>query len=271
MVADASILAMLVLAGCGPGPAMSAPPAATAPPIEQAEDASVESLLDRLDRGADDLRDFQAEITYWKWDGVLQRNEVRHGEVLYKAEDALHGRRFAILLRTVVVANRKRDQHKDYIFDGSWLVEIDHEARLFLKRQIVPPGKQFDPLKLGEGPFPMPLGQPKNEVLARFEVSRLSAPTDEALASRLVGVNLEGLLLTPKPGTLEAKDVERLELFYDSATLLPAGISLAETGGDRKTVVLKNARRNAGIDDARLDISDPDPREWRIDVRPWKE
>ncbi len=266
MIVDASMLAILVLASCGQQPAMAPQPAPEPPAAE-----GVEDLLDRLDRSTDDLRDFQAEITYWKWDGVLQRNEIRHGEVLYQAEGALHGRRFAILLRTVVVANRKRDQHKDYIFDGSWLVEIDHDARLFLKRQIVPPGRQFDPLKLGEGPFPMPMGQPRSEVLARFEVNRLAAPTDEALAGRLEGMTVEGLRLIPKPGTPEAKDVERLELFYDSATLLPAAISMTESGGDRKTVLLRNTRRNAGIDESRLDIHDPDPREWRIDVRPWRE
>jgi hypothetical protein len=256
----------------GGDPAPAEEPAAPGPPPKLIVDEwnPTDELLDRLERSHADLRDFQANIVYHKWDSVLQRNEIRSGEVLYQTKPR-GTKRFAILLERLIVRNRSRAHRKHFVFDGSWLVEIDHEAKIFIKRQIVPPDKQFDPLKLGEGPFPLPVGQPRDEVRARFKVRRLHEPTDELLAERLAGQPVEGLHLAPKPGTPEAEDFEQAELFYDRETLLPVGISVTEANGDRKTVLLSKLKRNAGIDEGKLSIEEPDPREWRIDVRPWEE
>jgi len=40
---------------------------------------------------------------------------------------------------------------------------------MFQKRQVVAPGESFDPLSI-DGPFPLPLGQKRETVLARFDV-----------------------------------------------------------------------------------------------------
>ncbi|MCZ6612201.1 MAG: hypothetical protein O6941_06170, partial [Planctomycetota bacterium] len=163
---------------------------------------------------------------------------------------------------------RREDRRTHFIFAGSWFVEIDHEAKQFIKRQIVAPGKQFDPLKLGEGPFPLPIGQSKDEILARFDVQRIDLPK-EGLLKNLS--NVYGLRLTPKPNTPEAEDFQRVELFYDRQTLLPTGINVLEVNADRKTVRLRNLRRNQGVDEDKLNIETPDPKQgWHIDVRPWR-
>ena len=140
---------------------------------------------------------------------------------------------------------------------------------MFSKRQIVAPGERFDPLKLGEGPFPLPVGQRRDDVLARFEASILEGTEHEQLAGYLADKSVEGLKLVPRPLTPQAEDIAEVEIFYDSKTLLPRGIVLTETNGDRKTVMLRNLELNKGIDDAKLSIDEPDPKEWQIDVRPW--
>ena len=250
-------------------------PAATPEPQDRPrlivdEPNPTHELLDRLEKSGADLRDFQAGIIYTKWDAVLNRREIRTGEVLYQVKPD-GSKRFAILLEHLFVGRRKREHRKHYVFDGSWLVEIDHEAKIFIKRQIVAPGKQFDPLKLGEGPFPLPLGQPKAEVLARFKVRRLLRPQDETLAKRLGDRPVDGLLLVPRPQTPEADEIDHVEVFYDRETLLPVGILLVEVEGDRKMVILQDPRANEGVDEQKLSIEDPDPRDgWNIDIRPWK-
>jgi hypothetical protein len=274
---------------CGPQPAVSgedAPPADETPTAaEPAPEPAPQNppprlvvdgpnptdlLLDRLERSHADLRDFRADIVYDKWDTVLDKRETRVGEVLFQVKPD-GAKRFAILLEKLIIRNRSRAHRKHYIFDGSWLVEIDHKAKLFIKRQIVPPGRQFDPLKLGEGPFPLPVGQPKAEVLARFTVRAISRPKDEHLAERLKGRPVEGLLLVPKPGTPEAEEFVEAELFYDPESLLPVGVGVTETNGDRKTVVLTELKRNAGVDEAKLSVEEPDARDgWRIDIIPWE-
>ncbi len=227
------------------------------------------ALLDRLERAGEGLRDFSADITYFLWDAMLERREIRSGEILYDVRPDDGGRRFAILVTSVIVGNRKDNQNKRYIFDGSWFVEIDHDNRMFTKRQIVAPGERFDPLKLGEGPFPLPVGQRREDVLARFEASLLDGTEHEVLARFLAGKPVEGLKLVPLPSTPQAKEIAEVEIFYDAATLLPLGIVLTETNGDRKTVMLRQLERNQGIDESKLSIEEPDPAQWQIDVRPW--
>jgi hypothetical protein len=250
----------------------AAQPAAADQPPELVVDAwnPTDELLDRLERSHADLTDFQADIIYEKWDNVLKASETRLGEVLYQVKPG-GSKRFAILLERLIKRNRARDHRKHYVFDGSWLVEIDHEAKIFIKRQIVPPDKQFDPLKLGEGPFPLPIGQSADEVRARFKVRRLLKPRDETLAERLAGRPVDGMLLVPKPDTPQAKEFEQAELFYDRQSGLPVGVSVTEANGDRKTVILSNLKRNAGVDEAKLSIEEPDPRDgWRKDIVPWQ-
>jgi hypothetical protein len=203
-------------------------------------------------------------------DELLERTEIRTGEVIYQTKPG-GSKRFAILLERLIVRNRARAHRKHYVFDGSWLVEIDHESKIFIKRQVVPPDQQFDPLKLGEGPFPLPVGQPAEEVRARFNVRRLHEPQDETLAERLADRDVDGLLLKPKPGTPQADEFEQAEIFYDRESLLPVGVSVTEANGDRKTVILTNLRRDAGVDESKLSIEEPDALDgWRIDVEPYR-
>ncbi len=241
------------------------PPAADA---GAAIDAVIDALLTRLEANAKDLSSFVAKIAYEKEDALLGRPELRTGEIIYRIEGA--DKSFAVLFDTRIVNGRKENRLYHFIFDGRWLAEIDQENKQFIKREIVPPGKALDPLKLGEGPFPLPIGQAKTDVLARFLVTRIDVPQNGLLKTLK---NVDGLLLVPKPNTPESRDYARVEIFYDRETLLPVGINAIETNDDRKTVRLTDLRRNPKLDDAmmkKLDIADPDPKEWKIDIRPWK-
>jgi hypothetical protein len=246
----------------------AAPPVAIDAP---AAGPTVDELLNKLESGAADLVAFAARITYEKFDETLGRKEIRIGEIIYQRDAETNQKRFAALFDAVITGNQRRERLKHYIFDGRWLAEVDHESKQFIKREIVPPGKSLDPLKLGEGPFPLPIGQPKKDVLERFDVTRAELPAEGLLKDLK---ETDGLLLVPKPGTAEARDFTKVTLFYDRATMLPVGIMTLETNGDRKTIRLTDAKRNPALDDAalkKLDIRDPDPHDgWGIDVQAWK-
>ncbi len=251
----------------------------TTQPQPEAEPDPVEDLLDRLERSSADLRDFQARIRYDIWDAVTEEKQIRSGELIYQVDPDDGSKRFAILFDTFIFGNRQEKEAKHYIFADGWLVEIDHKRKQFIKRQIVAPGKTFDPLKLGEGPFPLPIGQPKNEVLARFDVKLLDAPSDPFLAKMLTDRDVQGMVLFPKPNTPEAEKFQRVELFYDRKTMLPIGINAVAADAidpddpnsrNRKMVLLTNLKRNQGVDEAMLSIEEPDKREWDIDIRPWE-
>ncbi|MCI0433123.1 MAG: hypothetical protein L0271_05655 [Gemmatimonadetes bacterium] len=259
------------VAGQGP----PAPPPAPAPASQD-----VEAPLDQLEAAAKHLRTFTADLRYWKRDAVKGQTELRSGSILYEA--APEAKRLAIGLDEQFVSGRKQAIHKDYLFDGSWLAEIDHDQKLFIKRQIVPPDRVFDPLKLGEGPFPLPIGQPKAEVLARFEVAAIDPPAEGQLTD-LAADQVHGLRLIPRAGTPEADDFARVDLYYDRSTLLPVGIITVSArqidpadphSRDVKTVRLLNLTRNEELSPSqrqRMKMIEPDPTVWTIDIRAWRE
>ncbi len=258
-----AVVALVTLAACAGGAVNDGPP----PSSQPASPDTAVALLDRLETATEGLRDFRADVTFFKWDDVLQRREIRVGEIVYQQRPDNQSKRFAILVTRQIVGRRQEDENTRYVFDGSWFVQIDYDNRVFTKRQIVPPGERFDPLKLGEGPFPLPLGQRRDEVLARFEASLLDGSSDERLEAFLAGKSVRGLLLVPRASTPQAREIAQVEIFYDSATLLPVGINLTETNGDRKTVLLRKLRRNEGIDESTLSIEQPEG--FNVDVIPW--
>jgi hypothetical protein len=219
------------------------------------------------------------------WDEAAIASEYRTGTVLYQVEKKAEpsggavDKRFAIIFTELRRADGRADldAQQHYVFAEGWLADIDHGRKQFIKRQIVPPGKSFDPLQLGQGPFPLPVGQPKAEVLARYDASLIAAP-DEKSPDQLQRVLKEypeviGLRLVPRTKS-EADDTVLIDVYYDRATLLPVGVNLVDDVGNRKTVRLSKAVRNGGLTDeekAKLSIANPDPKAWRIDIRPWED
>jgi hypothetical protein len=258
-------------------------PAAASDPIAapRGEITSADQLLDQLETAADGIRDFKADVFYEKFDAVAERSELRTGEVVYQTTGAAD-RRFAIIFNALYSGDRKDDTAKEhYVFSGRSMAEYDHARKQFTKREIVPPGKTFDPLKLGEGPFPLPVGQPKSEVLSRYSAELISPPGAEA--PKQLQIMRErypdciGLRLTPRPGTKEVEATSVVDVYYDRATLLPVGVNMVGTGApgeqDRKTVRLAKVNRNGGLsaeDLEKLKMEPPDPRVWTIDSRGWE-
>lgn len=238
------------------------------------DDLELDALLDQLERSADDLESFTARITYRKYDALLGRTESRTGNVIYLAEPVpgtdVAIRRFALLFDALVVGSRRTERTKHYVFDGRWLAEIDEKNQQFQMREIVPPGRVLDPLKLGEGPFPLPIGQAKREVLKRFIVDWADEPT-----GLLGGLeNVVAISLLPRSGTEEARQFTRVEVYYDRDTMLPVGVDSIESNDDRKTVLLRDVRRNPKLDAdtlAKVQITRPSEDDgWVVIVEPWQ-
>lgn len=119
----------------------------------------------------------------------------------------------------------RRTENRTFIFDGEWFVERQPDSKQIHKRQIVPPGQLVDPLAIGQGPFPIPIGQRREEILARF-TAELAKPDDFPDKDRAGGVpeylkDSFQLKLTPKPGTDEAQQFQEVRIWYRRPDLLP--------------------------------------------------
>lgn len=214
-----------------------------------AGEASIESaerLLRALEDAGRDIHRLQAKVRYTRVQRLQGDRQVRQGTLYYKAEPAQGGedkprnRAFAVYFDTLYVDRQKREDRQLWVFDGRWLIEKRPSQKQYIAREIAPPGASFDPLRLGEGPLPIPIGQRADEVLQRYDAELLE-PT--------AGVDLEGgvaayvanarqLRLVPKPSWKEEDDFREIRLWYGKDRLLPKLARTVDRQGDISLVQL---------------------------------
>jgi Flp pilus assembly protein TadD len=228
--------------------------------------------LDSLERSGRDTRDFSAGVTMERIDALSDDREVRRGRVVV---DGLPGpgRRIAVRMEEHIDGSgRGSADTRLFIFEQGWLLEFDPSRSRLTRRQLVRPGETVDPLRVGEGPFPVPLGQPRADVEREFEVSVCALP-DAPLFSRLSerADGLFALALVPRPGRSLARDVKRVTVAYEKATLAPVAIEVVADTDDITRVLLRDAALNGGLDDAKRALLSPpqfDAATWTVDSRP---
>ncbi len=283
------LVALEMLAGLPAMQPSASQPAQTTLQAPAANFTSAEQLLDALEEADADLRTLQSDIQYDRVFGIAGDRQIRQGGLVYvdprpagQASTSKQGRKFAIRITSVQIGERREQDDRQLIFDGEWFVERDNVRKLFQKRHVARPGDGFDPLKLGEGPFPLPIGQKKADILRRYEVALLTAgqdleandPGDEAAKASLEAF-VKGsyqLKLTPKPEIIESEELKEIRLWYrpvvgpaGQTTLLPRMARTINRAADVTLVSLINVKTNQPVDaDA---ISTMAPKEgWDVQI-----
>ncbi len=250
-------------------PAPSLAPAPALAPAQAAQFADADALLTAVERTADSLRDFRANITLETTDDVTGDTERRLGQLVFVQEEGKPAtRRFAVVFEKFIDGSGRMDERPvRYIYADGWLTEADFKQRTLVRRQLARAGEQYDPLKPGEGPVPLPIGQRRADVLARFDASLATAPDATLLlksARPMVGVRLK-----PKPGMAD-RDLVEASVWYDAQSLVPVGVEAQRKSG-RTVVSLRDATMNGGISDAQqalLSLAENVTTGWRVDERP---
>lgn len=262
-------------------PALPATPAATAPPAPApvvppapappapARFATVDALLDAVEAKAAMLRDFRASVGLETFDDVTGDIERRLGQLVFVQEEGKPAtRRFAVVFEKFIDgAGRMDERPVRYVYADGWLTEADFTQRTLIRRQLARSGEGYDPLKPGEGPMPLPIGQRRADVQARFHAALAADAPPPSLAK--LGRPLVGVALRPKDGTSD-RDLRAATVWYDAETLVPAGVEATRANG-RTVVTLRGAAFNAGLDDAQralLTLAAGATAGWRIDERP---
>ncbi len=240
----------------------------TAPPIA---DAQAAAWLDKLEARGKTIHSFQAVVMYDKDDTLLGDRQVRTGKVFYQAPDPQKkiNARFAILFKQLSVDKKVLNQRMEYIFDGQWLAEVDHPKKTFTRRQVIAPDSStaFNPLDI-DGPFPLPLGQKRQEVLARFDAAVMDDSTDSGSKPLL------HLRLTPKPDAPRIKDrrqFDRIDLWFDRDSLLPARVQTVEKASTTLVTLSQTKLNDPGISADLFKTDPPKDGSWQIQSKPWRE
>lgn len=225
-----------------------APATAVSPEVRQ--------WLERIEQRAREVRDLQARVRYESVDELLGSRQIRAGVLVY---DAGPPARFAARFDRAVIDEQLRMQSRSYIFDGRWLAERHDDEKLFWRRELVPAGQEGrDLLRLGEGPFAVPLGLEADAVLERFEVELIEPADDDPARS----VHLR---LTPREHV--RIDQEQIDLWYDRGTLLPIRAVTREQD-TQSILTLSDVRINAGLEGQPFDTAPPAGSDWQVQIVP---
>jgi hypothetical protein len=242
-------------------------------PINSADD-----LLVALESADADINTFGADVIYTRVFSLAGDEQTRQGKLAYQTitrgtatEPA--SRRFAIEFDTLRVGRRVDKESKFYIFDGEWLVEKLPSEKLFIKRQVVAPGERFDPLRIGEGPFPVPVGQRREDVLSRYYVTML--PVEDGLESDTLKkfATASGgtyqVQLIPRERPTSGDDLIEIRVWYRKSDLLPRMARTRNLAGDESTVQMLNPAKNPRLKADTFDTKVPE-RGWDTRVEPYR-
>lgn len=237
-------------------------PAGAAPAAGQpAGPLNVGQALDMLEKRGNDLNSFIADVKLSETNNDLGTEEVRSGKIWYqKLADG--SARIRVSFTLVEENGKKRTEQKDYVLDGGWLTERDGVKKTNIRRQILRPGEKMNPVKLGEGPFPLPIGQKKEDVQKQFAVEKLRTKKDEPAGTT-------HLSLKPQDDSPLKKQFSVIDVFVDPAQRMPVRVDTTSANGKRsQTTELNNIQINPNLVNADFDLPPVEGSKWTTREEP---
>lgn len=267
-----------------PAPAKTDPPAKQAPSSQPQAKAARErssgsdgaiqnahDLLVALERAGDSVNTLEARVVYDRRFKLQGDRHIRRGSLLFQNAPTERGgprvRTFAILFDSLQIDDRVEQSPQTWVFDGRWLVEMRVKEKQFIKREIARPGEPFDPLKIGEGPMPIPIGQKAEEIERRYEADlkgpREGLPTTWNFPGWLD--NTWQVVLTPR--NPDADEFAGIRLWYEKDTLLPRMAFTLNRSGDESWVYLDQLKQNQPLPRERLSVDEPPANAgWQVQI-----
>jgi len=240
-------------AGIAAGEAASRPAAtatASAPATRPAPlDPAVERILDRLEKRT--VTDLEGEIVYIKRDPILEDEQKFQGVLLFLQDKP--NPRFFIRFDRVVHEGITQEKKEWHVFDGEWYIEARERTETITRRQIVRPGEKLDVFQLGQGPFPLPFGQKKENIVKHFAVKLVPSRPDDPKGTK----DTDHLECTPLPDTEMDRKYGKVHFYIDRVLDLPVCVQTVEKEeGKEITATFSSIKVNKGLAASRLNLPD---------------
>jgi outer membrane lipoprotein-sorting protein len=211
--------------------------------------SSINEILDALDRRGKSLKDFSASV-------VLTDTDIGSGDFTSNTGTVVFQRKGADDARIRVSFSKQQrggkifDVDHRYTLDNGILDDREYTKKHETVTKVLKPGEKLDLFTLGKGPFPLPLGQKKEDVLKIFDVAKIDPAADDPPQT----VHLQ---LTPKAGTDFTNKFKTIDLWVDIATAMPRRIQTIDLNQTTtRTTDLTDVKINVGIGDK--DFIQPD-------------
>lgn len=144
-----------------------------------------------------------------------------------------------------------------YAFDGLWLTERNDRSKTVIKREIVKPGQNVDLFDLGKGPFPLPFGRSRAEMLRYFEIRLHENEKDKPIKLRCL----------PRVGTDLETRYRYVDLFVDRKLDMPTRVVCQRKVDDNRIEVsFADIEEHAKIDPKRFEV--PVPKDFQETIEP---
>jgi len=227
--------------------------------------SSVDDVLDALDARGRNLREFVADVSLTESDEATGFDSVRTGHVWYqklKDDD-----RIRVTFDQKLEGRFAKDDKVEYLLSRGWLWDRNYARSVEVKRQVLKPGEKVNLLKLGEGPFPLPIGQSKEEVHKEFDVAKAEPGADAPKGT--VHVTLK-----PREGTRLATKFKVIEVWVDPRTNMPVRIEALDANETtRRTTDMTNIKVNPQppLGDRDFALPQIDENKWEKHTEPYED
>lgn len=253
-------LTLTVASACAQQPPGTAPSPINAAAVANTPltpSSSVDDLLDALDVVGRDLRDFTANVTLTETDTASADSSTHGGQVWY-LRDGDNGQ-----AQMRVIFDKPAQAKIEYMLDNGWLIDRDYRRHIEVDRQVLKPGEKINLLKLGEGPFPLPIGQSKEDVHKLFGVAKIEPKKDDPADT----VHLQ---LTPNPATQFERKFSSIDVWVDTKTHFPRRIqTLDKNQTTDRTVDFDAVRFNGAVKPSDLTLPKIDESQWQVHREPY--
>jgi hypothetical protein len=225
---------------------------------------NADELLRHLATADRSLSTISGEIRYVKHFTLEDSTHERVGKVFVELTSPTQ-RRAAVQFVNLILDGVQRDEDQQLIVDGRWLTEFSTSRKQRIRRELAREGDSFDPLRMGEGPVPLPLGQTVADIHAQYTSTLAPAtvgldvlPEETQEAMRAFVASCYQVALTPKLAPERADDLAMVRIWYkkpaeglaadDPANRLQPRLALTiDKAGNVSTVQLLNLRLNQPI------------------------
>lgn len=239
-----------------PGPAANAAPAGAGAGALTPQ-SSVDEILDALDRRGDELKDFTADVTLADTDTALG-NETKLTGRMWMQRIGQDDARLRVNFDRRVVNDQARGERQEFMLANGMLTERNYTDTTEIRRQVLEPGQKMNLLKLGEGPFPLPLGQDKADVHRMFEVKKVAPAADDPAGT----VHVQ---LVPKKGSQFESRFATIDFWVDPQSRMPVRIVTQDPNQTtERTTELKEIKVNTNLTDKDFQLEPIDEKSWTI-------
>lgn len=219
----------------------------------------IDKILSQLEEKGKEIKTLKAKLIHQIYQIIPDDKQKKVGYLLFKAAntdntadtsnaaDEKKNAKFMVHFHTIIHDDMEFKRNEWYCFDGKWLREIRESTKMVIDRQIRLPEEEKSPFKLGKGPFPLPFGQSKEDILDNFKITLEETDTP----------NSDKIKLEPKKGTDFDRKYKYIRLWIDRTLKLPVKIEALDRHSNLITTVFEDIKINEKIPDSKLWLDIP--------------